>query len=209
MSLRDWIIPNDHVFFDIFEQLADTTTEAARLLVDLIDDYTDVEQKVKAIKKFEHQGDALAHRAYAELNRSFITPLEPEEISRLTTALDDMLDFVDGTARKMLTYGIEETDPYMREFAKIIYLQASEVAVAVHEVRNLKNPETLEKKCIEINRLENLADDVLAHAIIDLFNSEDAIRIIKLKGIYESLEEATDKSEDAANVLADIAIRHS
>lgn len=209
MSLRDWIIPNDHVFFDIFEQLADTTTEAARLLVDLVDDYTNIEEKVRKIKKLEHQGDALAHRAYAELNRSFITPLEPEEISRLTTALDDTLDFVDGTARKMLTYGIDATDPYMKEFAKIIYLQAGEVAIAVREVRNLKNPETLEKKCIEINRLENLADDVLAHAITDLFNSDDAIRIIKLKGIYESLEEATDKSEDAANVLADIAIRHS
>lgn len=209
VSIRDWIIPKEYIFFDIFEKLADTTTEAARLLVDLVDDYTDVESKVKEIKKLEHQGDSLAHHAYAELNRSFITPLEPVEISRLTTALDDILDFIDSTARKMQNYGIEETDKYMKEFAKIIYFSAQEVAIAVREIRSLKNPKILEQKCIEINRLENLADDVLAHAFKDLFSSEDAIQIIKLKDIYESLEQATDRCEDAANVLADIAIRYS
>ena len=209
MGLRDWIIPNDYIFFDIFEQLADTTTEAARLLVELVNDYTNVEAKVKEIKNLEHHGDALAHRAYAELNRSFITPLEPEEISRLTTALDDILDYIDGTARLMLNYGIEETDEYMQEFAKLIYLSAGEVAIAVREIRRIRDPKVLEQKCIEINRLENLADDVLAHAIKDLFCGTDAIRILKLKDIYENLELATDKCEDAANVLADIAIRHS
>lgn len=209
MSIRDWIIPNDYIFFDIFEKLADTTTEAGRLLVDLVEDYTDVERKVKEIKKLEHQGDALAHNAYAELNRSFITPLEPEEISRLTTALDDILDYIDGTAHQMLNYGIDSTDKYMKEFAKLIYLSAAEVAVAVREIRKIKDPKILEQKCIEINRLENLADDVLAHAIKDLFRGDDAIRILKFKDIYENLEMATDKCEDAANVLADIAIRHS
>ncbi|MCP1662490.1 MAG: DUF47 family protein [Methanocalculus sp. MSAO_Arc1] len=209
MSIRDWILPKEYIFYDIFEQLADTTAEAGRLLVDLVDDYEDVDRKIREIKKLEHQGDSLAHHAFAELSRSFITPLEPAEISRLTTALDDILDFIDNTARKMQNYGIEETDAYMREFAKIVYFCAAEVAKAVREIRSLKNPKLLEQKCIEINRLENLADDVLSHAIQDLFKSEDAIRIIKLKEIYESLEEATDRCEDAANVLADIAIRYS
>lgn len=209
MGLREWLIPQDKVFFDLFEQQAAVVKEAATRLVVLTEDFTDVKKKRHDIELLEHKGDQLTHSIYEALNRTFITPLEPQEISCLASSLDDVLDFIDASAEKMFYYGIEGTDSHMIELAKLINLQASEIQGAVREIRSIKNPRYIEERCIEVNRLENLADDVLAHAITDLFLSQDAITIIKLKDIYQQLEDGTDRCEDVANVLSDIAIRHS
>jgi len=109
----------------------------------------------------------------------------------------------------MFFYDIGSTDKYMLESAKLIRLQAEELEKAVLGIRDLKNPKNIEDCCIEVNRLENLADDVLAVALQDLFRTNDAIRIVKLKDIYETLEATTDRCEDVANVLGDIAIKHT
>lgn len=209
MGFKEWVVPQDKIFFDQFEQLAAVVREAAEFLVNLVENYQDVKNKCHKMKQMEHEGDRITHEIYEHLNRTFITPLEPEEISRLASALDDILDFIDGSTQQMYVYGIEETDAPMVEFSKLILLGAMEIEAAVKSIRTLKNPKNIEDRCIEINRLENLADDVLGHAIKDLFLREDAVTIIKLKDIYENLERATDKCEDAANVLSDIAIRHS
>jgi uncharacterized protein Yka (UPF0111/DUF47 family) len=209
MGLREFLIPQDKVFFDLFEQQAAIVKEAAYQLVALCEDFTDVKQKRHAIEQLEHRGDQITHDIYEQLNTTFITPLDPEEISHLAAALDDVLDFIDGASEKMLYYGIEGTDAHMIELAKLIHLQASEIEGAVKGVRSIKNPRYIEERCIEVNRLENLADDVLAHAITDLFRTQHAITIIKLKDIYQQLEDGTDRGEDVANVLSDIAIRHS
>ena len=145
----------------------------------------------------------------SRLNRTFITPLDPEEISKLASALDDVMDYIDSSAEKMFYYGIDNTDAHMVELSKLIHLSAVEIEGAVKGIRSIKDPRYIEERCIEVNRLENLADDVLAHAVTDLFKTSDAIAIIKLKDIYENLETATDYCEDVANVLSDIAIRHS
>lgn len=209
MGVREWIVPQEKLFFDLFEKQAAVLTEAAAHLVSMIDDYSDIKNKVHKMKQLEHRGDEITHSIYEHLNRTFITPLEPEEISNLASALDDILDYIDGTAQQMLVYDIEETDVHMVEFSKLIQLCVAEIHGAVMGIRDMKNPKNIEERCIEINRLENLADDVLGHAIQDLFKCKDAVKIIKLKDIYENLELATDKCEDAANVLGDIAIRHS
>lgn len=203
------MIPQDKVFFDHFEHLSKIVLEAADALVDLVEDYSDVKTKVQKIEALEHEGDRITHEIYEELNLTFITPMEPQEISRLASALDDVLDYIDGTTQKMYNYGITETDSHMRELAKLIRLSVTELNEAVRHIRSIKDPRLIEQRCIEVNRLENLADDVLAHAITDLFKTQDAVTIIKLKDIYDYLEVATDKCEDAANVLSDIAIRHS
>jgi uncharacterized protein Yka (UPF0111/DUF47 family) len=209
MGIREWVIPQDKVFFDHFERLSAVVMEAADALVSLVEDYTDVKLKIQKIETLEHEGDRITHEIYEQLNVTFITPMEPQEISRLASALDDILDYIDGTTQKMFNYGITETDSHMRELAKLIRLSVAELQEAVRHIRSIKDPRQIETRCIEVNRLENLADDVLAHAITDLFKSQDAIAIIKLKDIYDYLEVATDKCEDAANVLSDIAIRHS
>jgi len=209
MGFREWLIPQDKIFFDLFEQQAMIVKEAAEQLVVLTEDFTNVKEKRHEIEKLEHQGDQITHDIYEQLNRTFITPLEPEEISRLASTLDEVLDYIDGATEKMFYYGIEATDAHMVELAKLIHMQTIELEEAVKGIRSIKSPRYIEERCIEVNRLENLADDVLAHAVTDLFRTQHAITIIKLKDIYEHLEQATDYSEDVANVLSDIAIRHS
>ncbi|MCK9297503.1 DUF47 domain-containing protein [Methanoculleus sp. YWC-01] len=209
MGIKEWVVPQDKVFFDLFDRMAQTVVSAADLLVDFVENFEDVKGKCHRMKQIEHRGDEITHEIYEQLNRTFITPLEPEEISRLASALDDILDYIDGTAQQMYSYGITETDDQMIELAKLIQLSVIEIEKAVTGIRTIKNPVLIEERCIEVNRLENVADNVLNHAIMDLFKTKDAITIIKLKDIYENLEMATDKCEDVANVLSDIAIRHS
>ena len=209
MGLRELLIPQDKVFFDLFEQQAATVKEAAYQLVGLTENFTNVRDKRHAIEQLEHKGDKITHDIYQQLNRTFITPLDPEEISRLASNLDEVLDYIDGSAEKMFYYGIENTDSHMIELAKLIHMSTVEIEGAVKGIRSIKDPRYVEERCIEVNRLENLADDVLAHAVTELFKTTDAITIIKLKDIYEHLETATDNCEDVANVLSDIAIRHS
>jgi uncharacterized protein Yka (UPF0111/DUF47 family) len=209
MGLREWIIPQDRIFFDLFESLSSVVVRASEELVALVENYQDVKLVAQRIKGIEHEGDEITHRIFEQLNTTFITPLDSQEISRLASALDDVLDYIDGSTRRMHNYGLTETDAHMIELAKLIRLSATELAEAVKQIRTIKDPRRIEERCIEVNRLENIADDVLAHAITDLFKTDDAITIIKLKDIYDYLEIATDKCEDAANVLSDIAIRHS
>jgi uncharacterized protein Yka (UPF0111/DUF47 family) len=209
MGLRELLIPQDKIFFDLFEQQAATVREAAYQLVGLTENFSNVKEKRHAIEILEHKGDKITHDIYQQLNRTFITPLDPEEISRLASNLDEVLDYIDGSVEKMFYYGIENTDSHMIELAKLIYMSTVEIESAVKGIRSIKDPRYVEERCIEVNRLENLADDVLAHAVTELFKTTDAITIIKLKDIYEHLETATDNCEDVANVLSDIAIRHS
>ncbi len=209
MGLRELLIPQDKVFFDLFEKQAAINKEAAWQLVALTEDFTNVKEKRHQIELLEQKGDLITHDIYTQLNSTFITPLDPEEISRLASALDDVLDYIDGATEKMYYYGIEATDTHMIELAKIIHMSTAEIESAVKGIRSIKDPKYIDERCIEVNRLENLADDVLAHAVTDLFKTNDAIAIIKFKDIYEHLETATDRCEDVVNVLSDIAIRHS
>jgi len=209
VGIKEWVVPQDKIFFDLFDRMARTVVSAADLLVEFVENFENVKEQCHRMKQIEHQGDEITHEIYEQLNLTFITPLEPEEISRLASALDDILDYIDGTAQQMYSYGITETDDSMIELAKLIRLSVIEIEKAVNNIRSVKNPSLIEERCIEVNRLENVADNVLSHAIMDLFKTNDAITIIKLKDIYENLEMATDKCEDVANVLSDIAIRHS
>jgi uncharacterized protein Yka (UPF0111/DUF47 family) len=209
MGLRELLIPKDKIFFDLFEKQAGVIKEAAWQLVALTEDFTDVKQKRHAIELLEHKGDQITHDIYQQLNSTFITPMDPEEISKLASSLDEVLDYIDGATEKMYYYNIQGTDSHMIELAKIIHMSSIEIESAVKAIRSIKDPRYIEERCIEVNRLENLADDVLAQAVTELFKTTDAITIIKLKDIYEHLETATDNCEDVANVLSDIAIRHS
>jgi hypothetical protein len=209
VGIKEWVVPQDKVFFDLFDRMARTVVIAADHLVEFVENYEDVKEQCSRMKQLEHEGDDISHEIFEQLNVTFITPLEPEEISRLAAALDDILDYIDGTVQQMHNYGITETDDSMVQLAKLIRLSVIEIEKAVNGIRSIKDPGLIEDRCIEVNRLENVADGVLAHAIMDLFKTNDAVTIIKLKDIYENLEIATDKCEDVANVLSDIAIRHA
>ncbi len=209
MGLREVLIPQDQVFFDLFEEMADILVEAADLLVQFTESGANPVGCCPQMKDLEHAGDTVTHRIYNQLNLVFITPLEPEEISSLASVLDDVLDCIEGSVQMMRVYGVEESDDVMRQFAKLIRLSVVEMQGAIRSLRKLSNAKDIGARVIEINRLENLADDVLGHALSDLFKTNDALRILKFKDIYEELERATDRCETVANIISDIVIRHS
>jgi predicted phosphate transport protein (TIGR00153 family) len=209
MNLWQRFIPKDKIFFDLFEQQVAIVSEAGHKLVNLTKDFTDVKKKRYEIELLEHQGDEITHAIYERLNRTRNPPLSREEISSLASSLDEVLDYIDGSAEKMVYYGIESSDTYIVELAKLIHLSTVEIDAAVRNIRSIKDPSFIRDRCIEINRLENLADDVLAEAITNLFLTKDTLTIIKMKDIYDWLEIATDECEDVADVLSDIAFRHS
>jgi uncharacterized protein Yka (UPF0111/DUF47 family) len=209
MSFLQRFIPLDTAFFDLFEQQAVIVSDAGHKLVNLTKDFTDVKQKRKEIELLEQQGDDITHAIFERLNRTKNPPLAPSEISALASSLDEVLDYIDGSVEKMVYYGIDSSDTYMIELAKLIHLSTVEIEAAVKNIRSIKDPSFIRDRCIEINRLENLADDVLAAAITSLFKTNDPMTIIKMKDIYDWLEIATDKCEDIADVLSDIAFHHS
>lgn len=209
MGLKNIIVPQDKIFFELFEEQADVVCEAADMLIKIFDDYTNIEEKYRQMKAIEHKGDVVAHKAHDELNRTFITPFEPEEISRLVTSLDDVIDFIDDGARMLLVYEVQTPDQFMREFAKCIRQAADEIKTGIKNLRTLKDTAAINTSCVELNRLENVADDILTSALRNLFKTNDAVEIIKLKDIYEHFEIATDKCEDVADVFSAIIIRHT
>jgi len=209
MSFLQRFIPLDTAFFDLFEQQAVIVSDAGHKLVNLTKDFTDVKQKRKEIELLEQQGDDITHAIFERLNRTKNPPLAPSEISALASSLDEVLDYIDGSVEKMVYYGIESSDTYMIELAKLIHLSTVEIEAAVKNIRSIKDPSFIRDRCIEINRLENLADDVLAAAITSLFKTNDPMTIIKMKDVYDWLEIATDKCEDIADVLSDIAFHHT
>ena len=209
MSLAKMFRPADKVYFDLLERQAAIITEAAHELLDLTKNFTDIKEKRHKIEVLEQRGDQITHDIYERLNRGSRPPFDPDEISGLGSALDEVLDYIDGTIERMLYYGIQSSDMYMIELAKLIHLSSVEIEAAVRSLRSMKDPRFIEERCIEINRLENLADDELSKAMIELFRTNDPITIIKLKDVYDYLELATDYCEDVADILSDIALRHS
>lgn len=209
MGLKEWVIPQDKKFFDLLDAIAANNVEAAEALKELLDRYDDLPRRRRRIKDFEHKGDDLVHDMYGMLNRSFITPIDHADFTMLVTGLDDFLDYIDATVNKLVVYDIEESTEGMRSLAALIVKQSNELQKAVTGLRQLRKPEEIQRAVIEVHSLENAADSVLNEALAELFRGDDAIFILKHKEIYEYLETATDKGEDAANIIGDIIVKNA
>jgi hypothetical protein len=209
MGFKEWIIPRDKQFYNMLESESKNVLEAANAFLDMLNNYDDIAQKQDKIKQLEHRGDTIVHDIFEELNKAFITPIDHEDISKLATSFDDILDYIDGTSIRLVLYEIKKPEENMIKLAEIIVKQANELDLALKGLRNIKNPQEIEKRCIEVNRLENFADDIYKRSVAELFKRQDAIEIMKLKEVYERLEFATDKAEDAANVISDIVVKNS
>jgi uncharacterized protein len=198
-------LPRDTKFFDLFAELSAAMNEGARLLRSILEDPYDLEKRVAQMQDIEHRGDKATHAIIAKLNTTFITPFDREDIHRLASSLDDVLDFVNSAATRLVMYKITQPPVTAAELAGIIVLQGEELARGVSLLE--KNDGVL-KHCDEVNRLEDEADKVSRMAIGVLFDREkDPIQLIKIKELYEVLETATDKAEDAANVLEAIVLK--
>ena len=203
------LIPRDTKFFDMFAEIAGNVVEGAQVLSDLLHnyDYARMADAVQKIKEIEHRGDDMTHRVFIKLNQTFITPLDREDIHLLVSSLDDVLDFINGASDRLLTYKITQPSPSAKVLADIILKQAQELKQAVSQLG--KNHNLLEH-CVEVNRLENEADQVSREAIGRLFDGGyDPITLIKLKELLEVLEQATDKAEDVANVLESVVVKNA
>ncbi len=199
------IIPREAKFFEMFAEMSSNLTAGARLLLELLQDYDNVPMRVQKIKDIEHQGDDLTHSIITKLNQTFITPFDREDIHKLASSLDDVLDYINSASERLLMYKITNPPPAAGELAGIVVRQCETLAKAVALLE--KNQGVLEL-CVEVNRLENEADSVARDAIAKLFEREkDPISLIKYKELFEVLEMATDKAEDAANVLESVVLK--
>jgi hypothetical protein len=201
------LIPRETKFFRMFAEVSTNLTDGARLLHHILQNPSTIVDDVSKIQDIEHRGDEMTHNIFTTLNQTFITPFDREDIHALTSSIDDVLDFINAAATRLVLYKIYNPPSAAAELAQIIVVQTDELAKAVSV---LEKTQLMISHCVEINRLENEADRVSRKAIAELFEHEkDPIQLIKFKELYEVLESATDKAEDAANVLETVALKSS
>ena len=205
------LLPRDEHFYGLFEESTQNIVLAAGALLNLpVASYEERVQIVEQIKAFEHQGDTVTHRIFSQLSGTFVTPFDPEDIAVLGSALDDILDNIDGAAGRFVLYKIKEVPPEMVKLMRSLHGSVLELQRGVHLLRRLHKTNELRSVIERVNEYENEADAIFESAIANLFDSQtDPIDIIKLKEVYVALETATDNCEDAANVLETILIKHA
>jgi len=209
MKFISWFIPQEKHFFDMIEEQSKNVLKGVNELVGMLESYKDLEEKRKKIKDIEHEGDRMVHNIFSELNKTFITPIDREDISALVSSLDDILDFVEAVADKMVLYKIEKPPAYMLEFAKTLQSATQNINCSISCLRNLKEAKKIESYCTEVNTQENIGDDLLRNATAELFTRKNPIEIIKLKELYDSMEAAIDRCEDVADVVGDILVKYA
>lgn len=204
------LVPKEEAFFDLFNAQVAKVVEGAHLLKDFLEDYTDVEQKRMKIEKTENQGDEIAHKIIEKLNTTFITPMDREDIHALSSALDDILDLINSVSQRMNLYDVKVITDEAKALANIIVRAAEETEGLVNSMKKLHDVKNLKSRWIEVNRLENEGDKVSCHAIAGLFKNEtNPIEVIKWKELYEHLETAIDKCEDAANIVEAVVLKNA
>lgn len=210
-KIFSFLVPKDKNFFKLFTQSSENLVEIAKAFSEMANASKEKRHELqKKISDLEHVGDEITHQIFTELSTNFITPFDREDISYLASSLDDIVDYIHGSAKRMDTYKIEEISPAMKKLCEIIEHSAKEIHVAVSNMKDMNNAVRIREAIVRINSLENHADDVFDTAIADLFeNEKDAIKIIKLKEILSNMETATDKCEDVANVIETIIVKNS
>ncbi len=203
-------IPKEHKFFDLFEESAQNIVKAAEALKEMMDDWQFIDSRVAEITEMEHRGDTITHQIISLVHQTFVTPFDREDIALLAHTMDDVIDFIHSTADALFIYKIKSPTERAKQLADIIVRGAVEVEKAVHGLRRRKELKRIMEGCVEINRLENMADRVYRAAIAELFdNTEDIAEVIKWREIYEHMESATDRCEDVADVLEGVALKHA
>jgi predicted phosphate transport protein (TIGR00153 family) len=209
-GILQFLIPKDKKFFPLFEQATANMVQTAETLCTLGNSNTNEKRKVaiKEIERLEHIGDNITHMIFNELGTNFITPFDREDIQSLASVIDDVVDLIHGSAKRIDLYKIEEMSTPMIKLAELILKGAMEIHVAVVNLKSMKNISAIKEALVKVHSLENHADEVFNNGIARLFEEEkDAIQIIKIKEILSALETATDKCEDAADVIHSILIK--
>ena len=204
-------LPREYNFFDLFEQHAAACDQAAKALLEMAVEPARAEEITFRIKELEHEGDKVTHRTVEALHKTFITPIDRDEIHKLIGALDDVLDFIYAVAQRIILFEIGEFTDEATALCRVLAAATERVAQAISRLRDMKNSQELFEDCQEINRLENEADEALRRGLARLFKeyADKPVEIIKWKEIYEYLEQAADCTEDVANIIEGIVLEHA
>ncbi len=206
------LAPKNKVFYELFEKSADNVKQMGLLLTQVVreSDFDKRQTLIGQMEDVEHANDELTHSLFTELGRNFITPFDREDIHYLATAMDDIADFIYASAKKINFYRVNPNEIGIHKLSDIILQSTEQVRKAVIELRNMKNMRLITESLVKINSLENEADDIFDMSIERLFaTEEDAKEVIKKREIYQAMETATDKCEDAANVIESIIVKYA
>jgi uncharacterized protein len=197
------LIPKEVKFFDMFVRSAENLLRAAQILKEVSEDFGTLSERL------EHDSDQITHEIMEKLNKTFVTPIDREDIHELTAALDDCMDFIEAATERMVLYKLRSPAAELKQIAEVILKQAEEINYVLPKLKDLKHADVM-GHCIEINRLENEGDRILRNAVARLFdNKTDPLEVIKWRDIYEYLETATDKCEDVAVVIEGISLKYA
>jgi predicted phosphate transport protein (TIGR00153 family) len=211
-NFLQFFLPKNNKFFPLFEEATSNLVHVSHKLVELVSLKDSAARLVliKEIEDLEHVGDGLSHKVNYELNSNFITPFDREDIHALIVSIDDIVDYIHGAAKRMDLYNVKEIPPEFVGLAEVNLKAAQQLHIAVTNLKNLKNRDLIKQACIEINSLENEADDIFDNAVAKLFETcTDAIELIKIKEILSAIETATDKCEDAAVTIDGILVKNA
>jgi predicted phosphate transport protein (TIGR00153 family) len=207
------LLPKDDSFFNLFEKDSANLLMAATTFRDMMSNSISKEergQKIRKIEEIEHRGDEITHQIFKALGTTFITPFDREDIHILASKLDDILDYIQGAATRIVLYRVETISPEAEKLAALVYDGVVELNKAIPKLRDLRNADAINESLVKINSMENEADDIFERAIASLFDTcTDPIQIIKLKELLVSLETATDQCEDASNAIESILVKNA
>jgi predicted phosphate transport protein (TIGR00153 family) len=211
-NLFSFMVPKNALFFDLFAEDTANLVEQARVFNTLFTTHDKDQQLtiIRRVKELETVGDEITHKIFLELSSNFITPFDREDIHALATSLDDIADYIHGSASRIELYNVKEFSKTMEMLSEVIVKQVIEIDAAVKDMKNMRNAQRVREAIIRVNSLENHADDLFDEAIGRLFAEEvPALELIKIKEVLANLETATDKCEDVANVLESILVKNS
>ena len=204
------LMPTERKFFELFIQHADLCVKGGKEMVSLMTTFDDLENRVHAIESLEKQADKVTHAALEMLHKTFITPLDRDDIHQLITRMDDILDLMEDAAQTVSLYDIKQITPEAKRLAELCLSCCEKVRASVGLLHNMDNAREILGICAEIDRLESDADHVMRAAMSKLFREEPDVRnLIKLKAIYEILESVTDRCEDVANIIEGIIVENA
>ena len=202
-------LPREEDFFTLFERHAALTVEGAKQFVTLVSGGQNVRALAARIKEIEHETDVITHTCVERLHTTFITPIDRDDIHRLITRMDDVMDFIESASERIALYELRDMTEEVQELGKVLVRATEAVARAVTGLRDMKKSQNVLEHCSEVNRLENEGDEILRNAVATLFReATDPLLVMKWKEVYEALENATDRCEDVANIIEGVVLEH-
>jgi predicted phosphate transport protein (TIGR00153 family) len=204
------LFPKEENFFAHFEELADKIEEGGQFFLEMTQNRDYSAARVARLKELEHEADIITHKTYEKMHKTFLTPIDREDIYALVNKMDSIMDVIEATAIRIHMYKVKKADDEIIKQAEILQEAIKKIKMIVHGLRDMKNSKMILDGCVEINTLENAGDVVLRTIITDLFMKEkDAIELIKWKEIFERIEEAIDVCEDVSNIVEGIVLKHA